>query len=633
MKHPHRKRNIMAPPAPQPPKAKAAPGNVPLDCLPNNEFLKFLYGHTLLDILRVVGAKDNSGKWAWIDPVHAWATKQGGFIAPIADVISQLFGGLADMNVWLADILVKGATKSSGCPTPDITLAALADIVLGVLRRWAIDVPEQLTKPWTHYTQWACPVGVPDQPWLNEALATNSISFGDYRCLTRLNGNAEKWQFLDVNLRQKRPTEEDALLLWRKGWITDQQYAQVMSRLGWTDPNMRNLWEWSQIYTPTPSEAIEWMVKDVADPLIQNTFGLGQEFTLKYNGRVKEVFDANGIAQADAENIWRAHWRNMAPHQLYEMHKRLRPGYYDTWKDEDVLTYARSIAPRAPTGPGADIEIKQRREFWGDRPLFRDEIRTARDARSYLSITVTESFQVFEALGQNDYPPYWRDKLMAVSYAVMTRTDARRAYEIGAIDDERLRAVLLDRGYAPQDARALVLFYRQNYLLAMSRKPVCGQWVKTGFSRALLEQALSDLGLRDELVPELVTTLMTRRKIYLQTQCMAAWKKDYKRRLYTADEIRAKLQDAGLTIAEANDVVSQWDCERAAPHKQAAAAALGNEFKTGVITEQQYRQGLVDLKYRTRDIRRMVAQRKLVPVSKKWAKAPAPEPESLPGDE
>jgi hypothetical protein len=70
-----------------------------------------------------------------------------------------------------------------------------------------------------------------------------------------------------------------------------------------------------------------------------------------------------------------------------------------------------------------------------------------------LVVTVQD---VRDALKVNDMSPYWVDKLIAISYHPITNTDARRAFEIGAIDDQELWQRFQDNGYTAKDAEQLV---------------------------------------------------------------------------------------------------------------------------------------------------------------------------------
>jgi hypothetical protein len=58
-------------------------------------------------------------------------------------------------------------------------------------------------------------------------------------------------------------------------------------------------------------------------------------------------------------------------------------------------------------------------------------------------------------LKTSDYPPFWRDKLIKISYNVMTRVDVRRLLQSGLIDESKAEQVYNQMGYNPEDARLL----------------------------------------------------------------------------------------------------------------------------------------------------------------------------------
>jgi len=57
-----------------------------------------------------------------------------------------------------------------------------------------------------------------------------------------------------------------------------------------------------------------------------------------------------------------------------------------------------------------------------------------------------------------DIMPYWRDKLIQLSYSPVTRVDVRRLYRLGVIDEEEVTRRYEDIGYSPEDARLLTEF-------------------------------------------------------------------------------------------------------------------------------------------------------------------------------
>lgn len=57
-----------------------------------------------------------------------------------------------------------------------------------------------------------------------------------------------------------------------------------------------------------------------------------------------------------------------------------------------------------------------------------------------------------------DVMPFWRDKLVQLSYNVVARVDTRRLYAYGIWDKNKVYQNYLDEGYSPQDAQALTQF-------------------------------------------------------------------------------------------------------------------------------------------------------------------------------
>jgi len=74
------------------------------------------------------------------------------------------------------------------------------------------------------------------------------------------------------------------------------------------------------------------------------------------------------------------------------------------------------------------------------------------------SETGVTSADVEEYLRINDYPSYWRDKLLKISYEVFTRVDVRRMYKLGVLDRDGVKRAYLDLGYDETRAEKLTDF-------------------------------------------------------------------------------------------------------------------------------------------------------------------------------
>jgi len=66
------------------------------------------------------------------------------------------------------------------------------------------------------------------------------------------------------------------------------------------------------------------------------------------------------------------------------------------------------------------------------------------------------SFEELQLLLRSlDVMPFWRDKLIQISYNPLTRVDVRRMYQAGVLDEDQVFRAYLDLGYTPDNARHL----------------------------------------------------------------------------------------------------------------------------------------------------------------------------------
>jgi len=102
----------------------------------------------------------------------------------------------------------------------------------------------------------------------------------------------------------------------------------------------------------------------------------------------------------------------------------------------------------------AGVDEEQARNFWRahwEHPSFGSIVEMLRRG-------LIEESDVYDWFRLVEVPPYWRDMLIQTSYAIPTRVDVRRFWDMRTIDDGRLRQIYQAQGYHGQDLEDYILW-------------------------------------------------------------------------------------------------------------------------------------------------------------------------------
>jgi hypothetical protein len=239
-----------------------------------------------------------------------------------------------------------------------------------------------------------------------------------------------------------------ASMLFRE-LIDKTDYNAGMRQLGYLDKSVAN--DLLELNKPLPglSDIVSFMVRDAGDDGpggVVERFGLDSAFDVKYSEQLKKWSDHQGIDQKIAQYAWRSHWTIPAPQQLFEFYHRLRKNP----KFGDVL---------------GDIKA---------------------------------------ALLQQDILPYWQDHFLAVSFRPIGRVDIRRAYNIGAMNDDDVLYGMQQIGYSDENAAIMLRFFRKLRNDAAVGNKAIKLWLKFAIDGATARQRM----IGDGLPPEVVTDAM-----------------------------------------------------------------------------------------------------------------------------
>jgi hypothetical protein len=182
-------------------------------------------------------------------------------------------------------------------------------------------------------------------------------------------------------------------------------------------------------------------------------------------------------------------------------------------------------------------------------------------------------------LRTQDIMPYWRDKLVGLSYDLVTRVDIRRLYNIGVYNRQDVKSAYKKLGYDDTNAEALTKFTEIEYA---PDDPDSGDTLKSATRSAIEQSYVNGLITYEEAFSGLKALKYTEESISLfldlaefkhRTNTYADLKADYNTRiqnivlkLYTRSTLSredgiSQLVDLGFTENEAGSILDIADLE------------------------------------------------------------------------
>lgn len=411
--------------------------------------------------------------------------------------------------------------------------------------------------------RYLAPQFIPDQETLDSLYLQKIISQQNWECLTRANGNLTAIHEAARDAKQFKNSIDDVIDLYlRNEYSRDQLFEECRKRGVLNDDEIINRISLRQ-QVPTMPDLIRFMVRDVENAQVVAEGRLMDGFEESYGGFVQEWAKWQSIPESVFRFHWAAHWDLPSPTQTYEMIRRLRPG-------------------RVPESLVMDLEEAKR------------------------------------LMAAADIAPGYRDRLLAVSYLTPTRSEVRQGYEIGAYDRKELIELLQDTGLDAKGAETVAKLYdrrkaernrsmvKKNTLWSVNK--ILSQFRDGIISPDDAESLLKMLGYDDQQIKESIQSTILMREAVTRSKCIKGIRRKYFVGAIT--ENNAMNQIAKLTddIVSAKEIVSQWNCERASSLQEVPARKNVEWAIRGIITLDELKSRLSNLRYSPEDIVRFEAE-------------------------
>jgi len=362
------------------------------------------------------------------------------------------------------------------------------------------------------------------------------ISSDEYFQLMEYLGYTEKQAELLLKLGYRPLSVDFARECFLRGIMTAEEHDRYLQSLGVKDGDIERLKE-LYFYIPSPGDLVRMAVREAWADETAKMFGYDEEFPEEF----AEWAEKQGMSRDWAKKYWRAHWEIPSPTMGYEM---LHRGIISE-RELDTL------------------------------------LKTA------------------------DYPTFWREKLIKLSYSPYTRVDIRRMYQLGILTAEDVFKAYKDIGYDDERAGNLTEFTVAG--ASQSEKDLTKSEILRGYKYKILsaeeaKEALMKMGY-DEAEAEYYITLQDyQEEKERKEDLVKRTKTEFTKGIIDRNEVFKRLGAANLNSKEIEYYLSIWDTTKETKPRQPSLTDLKTMFKARVIDEGTFRDELSNMGYSDRYI-------------------------------
>ena len=452
--------------------------------------------------------------------------------------------GIGRLMEWL------GTTRS--CFSATWTTNALSYTLWGLLEQYLGPVFGQLRQQPQYRVQAECPQLMPD---LNQAITmflAGKITNEETQALSRLNNYCFEPIEKLIQANESQYSTSELLMLRMRGQIDENQFMYEVRRNGYLAKDAPDkLWDLHRAVPPI-SDLVRFMVRDVADNDIATKYGLDLYFPEKWQGKVKEWGEDQGVNDYIASAYWRAHWQMPAPNQLFEMGHRLS---------------------RLPAGD----------------PAF------------------TDWNTIDEAMRINDWPDFWIKRFKEISFRRLTRVDLRRAYLIGSITRAQVVEGYQQLGYDNSNANILADFAESLLVNRLEGSKDVKLYKQGVIDATETRNRLIADGANLAQANKIITEADDELDAHVKEKCAEAIRDRFLQGTINQPQATAELVLQGTNVQRTNQLLRLWNCELSARDKKPTTSRLCKFKEQGLINNAQFTTSLQNLGWDPIEIANIIA--------------------------
>ncbi len=203
-----------------------------------------------------------------------------------------------------------------------------------------------------------------------------------------------------------------------------------------------------------------------------------------------------------------------------------------------------------------------------------------------------------------DIMPFWRDKLIKISYAPFTRVDVRRMYKEGVIDRDDVKRTYLDLGYDDWHAEKLTEWTIKEAISEerkLTRSLIEGLYKRGVFSREEAREALIAIGYIPELADAIIAKVEYDIEYKYKDRIIAAVRKQYLKGLISENDAISKLSKINMLSTEIEQLLYEWQLEKEARAEVLSVGELKELARKKVIGHDMFIDKMTQIGYTKSD--------------------------------
>lgn len=369
-------------------------------------------------------------------------------------------------------------------------------------------------------------------------------------------------QRVETDVRSYLPDAFLAVDLLRRGMMSNEGFNRVMQRLGVADPLIESLYQYGR-RLPTIQELTVAMWRGELPPA---------EFEwylrrMGYENADVDIYKSLAEQVPPVQDVIRFMVRDAFNDNVVTKY-----GYDEDYPAEDVEKWA------AKQGYAPEIARYYWRSHW--------YLPSPSQGYEMLHRGVITEAELKDLLKVADYPPYWRDKLMQISYNTFTRVDVRRMIQAGMMTADDGVKAYKEMGYDDDKATKLTEFAVKGISETekdLTKSEVIGSFKDSAITEAELRDALQKMGYDSAETELLVKGAIHDIQQARRTDAINYTKERFDAKLVDEMAARGELGAAGLSGQAIDRYILAWKRAEEAKINYPSIAEGKRWAKAGII--------------------------------------------------